>query len=152
MCERHAAQIVLGFSVKSHYRFQIEPPPPLLTLIKVGDAAQTGAARWFATVELRVTFPDLSSQGEFVACLLALLRQMSDGHYQKLLQAFSRDNLRVRASAALFSFPRPTFVLTPRVPALSQDFLLQIFTVFRILIRPEMFPKDWTVMRLVTNK
>lgn len=35
---------------------------------------------------------------------------------------------------------------------LFQDFLLQIFTVFRILIRPEMFPKDWTVMRLVTNK
>lgn len=34
----------------------------------------------------------------------------------------------------------------------SQDFLLQIFTVFRILIRPEMFSKDWTVMRLVTNK
>uniref|UniRef100_A0A8B9IPF2 Dedicator of cytokinesis 4 n=1 Tax=Anser cygnoides TaxID=8845 RepID=A0A8B9IPF2_ANSCY len=32
---------------------------------------------------------------------------------------------------------------------LPQDFLLQIFTVFRILIRPEMFPKDWTVMRLV---
>ncbi|EDM03344.1 rCG61551 [Rattus norvegicus] len=31
------------------------------------------------------------------------------------------------------------------------DFLLQIFTVFRILIRPEMFPKDWTVMRLVAN-
>ncbi|KAG9342289.1 hypothetical protein JZ751_016791 [Albula glossodonta] len=31
------------------------------------------------------------------------------------------------------------------------DFLLQLFTVFRILIRPEMFPKDWTVMRLVTN-
>uniref|UniRef100_A0A8B9EK89 Dedicator of cytokinesis protein 4 n=1 Tax=Anser cygnoides TaxID=8845 RepID=A0A8B9EK89_ANSCY len=34
---------------------------------------------------------------------------------------------------------------------LPQDFLLQIFTVFRILIRPEMFPKDWTVMRLVAN-
>uniref|UniRef100_A0A8C2D395 Dedicator of cytokinesis 4b n=1 Tax=Cyprinus carpio TaxID=7962 RepID=A0A8C2D395_CYPCA len=32
-----------------------------------------------------------------------------------------------------------------------RDFLLHIFTVFRILIRPEMFPKDWTVMRLVTN-
>uniref|UniRef100_A0A8C3AW02 Dedicator of cytokinesis 4b n=1 Tax=Cyclopterus lumpus TaxID=8103 RepID=A0A8C3AW02_CYCLU len=67
-----------------------------------------------------------SCQGEFVACLLALLRQMSDRHYQQLLQAFSsKDNLR--------------------------DFLLQIFTVFRILIRPEMFSKDWTVMRLVTN-
>lgn len=36
--------------------------------------------------------------------------------------------------------------------SLSKDFLLQIFTVFRILIRPEMFPKDWTVMRLVANK
>uniref|UniRef100_A0A8C6U831 Dedicator of cytokinesis 4b n=1 Tax=Neogobius melanostomus TaxID=47308 RepID=A0A8C6U831_9GOBI len=64
--------------------------------------------------------------GEFVACLLALLRQMSDRHYQHMLQGFSsKDDLR--------------------------DFLLQIFTVFRILIRPEMFPKDWTVMRLVTN-
>lgn len=38
------------------------------------------------------------------------------------------------------------------LPCVFQDFLLQIFTVFRILIRPEMFPKDWTVMRLVTNK
>uniref|UniRef100_H3CJ97 Dedicator of cytokinesis 4b n=1 Tax=Tetraodon nigroviridis TaxID=99883 RepID=H3CJ97_TETNG len=72
---------------------------------------------------LRLQVQDVT--GEFVACLLALLRQMSDRHYQKLLQAFGRDQLR--------------------------DFLLQIFTVFRILIRPEMFPKDWTVMRLVTN-
>ncbi|KAM7378128.1 hypothetical protein PAMA_013158 [Pampus argenteus] len=70
---------------------------------------------------------EIGTAGEFVACLLALLRQMSDRHYQQLLQAFSsKDDLR--------------------------DFLLQIFTVFRILIRPEMFPKDWTVMRLVTNK
>ncbi|XP_028810006.1 dedicator of cytokinesis protein 4b isoform X3 [Denticeps clupeoides] len=73
---------------------------------------------------LRLQYQDVT--GEFVACLLALLRQMSDKHYQKLLQCFtSKDDLR--------------------------DFLLQIFTVFRILIRPEMFPKDWTVMRLVTN-
>uniref|UniRef100_A0A8C2GRK8 Dedicator of cytokinesis 4b n=1 Tax=Cyprinus carpio TaxID=7962 RepID=A0A8C2GRK8_CYPCA len=64
--------------------------------------------------------------GEFVSCLLALLRHMKDRHYQQLLQSFtSKDELR--------------------------DFLLHIFTVFRILIRPEMFPKDWTVMRLVTN-
>uniref|UniRef100_A0A8C6UCJ8 Dedicator of cytokinesis 4b n=1 Tax=Neogobius melanostomus TaxID=47308 RepID=A0A8C6UCJ8_9GOBI len=68
----------------------------------------------------------VTAAGEFVACLLALLRQMSDRHYQHMLQGFSsKDDLR--------------------------DFLLQIFTVFRILIRPEMFPKDWTVMRLVTN-
>uniref|UniRef100_A0A8C1Z7H7 Dedicator of cytokinesis 4b n=1 Tax=Cyprinus carpio TaxID=7962 RepID=A0A8C1Z7H7_CYPCA len=64
--------------------------------------------------------------GEFVSCLLALLRHMKDRHYQQLLQSFtSKDELR--------------------------DFLLHIFTVFRILIRPEMFPKDWTIMRLVTN-
>ncbi|XP_016334191.1 dedicator of cytokinesis protein 4-like, partial [Sinocyclocheilus anshuiensis] len=51
---------------------------------------------------------------------------MKDRHYQQLLQSFtSKDHLR--------------------------DFLLHIFTVFRILIRPEMFPKDWAVMRLVTN-
>uniref|UniRef100_A0A673YRU9 Dedicator of cytokinesis 4b n=1 Tax=Salmo trutta TaxID=8032 RepID=A0A673YRU9_SALTR len=77
-----------------------------------------------AGTNMRLQFQDIT--GEFVACLLALLRQMSDKHYQQLLQAFtSKDDLR--------------------------DFLLQIFTVFRILIRPEMFPKDWTVMRLVTN-
>ncbi|XP_038636091.1 dedicator of cytokinesis protein 4 isoform X1 [Scyliorhinus canicula] len=73
---------------------------------------------------IRLQFQDVT--GEFVACLLALLRQMTDKHYQQLLVSFtSKDDLR--------------------------DFLLQIFTVFKILIRPEMFPKDWTIMRLVTN-
>lgn len=44
--------------------------------------------------------PSCRHQGEFVACLLALLRQMSDRHYQKLLQAFSsKDNLRVSSTA-----------------------------------------------------
>ncbi|XP_029102981.1 dedicator of cytokinesis protein 4 isoform X4 [Scleropages formosus] len=72
----------------------------------------------------RLQFQDVT--GEFVACLLALLRQMTEKHYQQLLDSLSnKEDLR--------------------------DFLLQIFTVFRILIRPEMFPKDWTVMRLVTN-
>nr|XP_036883291.1 dedicator of cytokinesis protein 4 isoform X2 [Manis javanica] len=73
---------------------------------------------------MRLQFQDVT--GEFVACLLSLLRQMTDRHYQQLLDSFStKEELR--------------------------DFLLQIFTVFRILIRPEMFPKDWTVMRLVAN-
>ncbi|XP_053109836.1 dedicator of cytokinesis protein 4 isoform X6 [Hemicordylus capensis] len=72
----------------------------------------------------RLQFQDVT--GEFVSCLLSLLRQMTDRHYQQLLDRFkTRDELR--------------------------EFLLQIFTVFRILIRPEMFPKDWTVMRLVAN-
>uniref|UniRef100_A0A4X2KL79 Dedicator of cytokinesis protein 4 n=1 Tax=Vombatus ursinus TaxID=29139 RepID=A0A4X2KL79_VOMUR len=73
---------------------------------------------------MRLQFQDVT--GEFVACLLSLLRQMTDRHYQQLLDGFgTKEELR--------------------------DFLLQIFTVFRILIRPEMFPKDWTVMRLVAN-
>ncbi|MBZ3878825.1 Dedicator of cytokinesis protein 4 [Sciurus carolinensis] len=73
---------------------------------------------------MRLQFQDVT--GEFVACLLSLLRQMTDRHYQQLLDSFNtKEELR--------------------------DFLLQIFTVFRILIRPEMFPKDWTVMRLVAN-
>ncbi|XP_043944609.1 dedicator of cytokinesis protein 4 isoform X2 [Protopterus annectens] len=73
---------------------------------------------------LRLPYQDVT--GEFVACLLSLLRQMTDKHYQQLLENFTtKEKLR--------------------------DFLLQTFTVFRILIRPEMFPKDWTVMRLVTN-
>uniref|UniRef100_A0A4W5P4H1 Dedicator of cytokinesis protein 4 n=1 Tax=Hucho hucho TaxID=62062 RepID=A0A4W5P4H1_9TELE len=88
----------------------------MLSLIRKDDSVTTVST---ATAEHHGTVL-LSS------CLLALLRQMSDKHYQQLLQAFtSKDDLR--------------------------DFLLQIFTVFRILIRPEMFPKDWTVMRLVTN-
>ncbi|XP_014443645.1 dedicator of cytokinesis protein 4 isoform X1 [Tupaia chinensis] len=73
---------------------------------------------------MRLQFQDVT--GEFVACLLSLLRQMTDRHYQQLLDSFNtKEELR--------------------------DFLLQVFTVFRILIRPEMFPKDWTVMRLVAN-
>lgn len=95
-------------------------------------------------------------QGEFVSCLLALLRHMKDRHYQQLLQSFtSKDHLRVRRSSTLsywhqFIIHTEKHVKHPL--CLSQDFLLHIFTVFRILIRPEMFPKDWTVMRLVTNK
>uniref|UniRef100_A0A4W3JSG5 Dedicator of cytokinesis protein 4 n=1 Tax=Callorhinchus milii TaxID=7868 RepID=A0A4W3JSG5_CALMI len=80
----------------------------------------------FTAVRHQLLRPFVYVQGEFVACLLALLRQMTDNHYQQLLESFTnKEDLR--------------------------DFLLQIFTVFRILIRPEMFPKDWTIMRLVTN-
>ncbi|XP_029969681.1 dedicator of cytokinesis protein 4b isoform X5 [Salarias fasciatus] len=93
----------------------------LRTILEISNRPQP------AGPAMRLQFQDVTTcQGEFVACLLALLRQMSDRHYQQLLQAFSsKDDLR--------------------------DYLLHIFTVFRILIRPEMFPKDWTVMRLVTN-
>ncbi len=106
----------------------------------------------------RVSHVECVFQGEFVSCLLALLRHMKDRHYQQLLQSFtSKDDLRVRRSSTLsywhqFIIHTEKHVKHPLFLSLSQDFLLHIFTVFRILIRPEMFPKDWTVMRLVTNK
>uniref|UniRef100_A0A4W4EBC1 Dedicator of cytokinesis 4b n=1 Tax=Electrophorus electricus TaxID=8005 RepID=A0A4W4EBC1_ELEEL len=90
----------------------------LSTILEISNRPQSTGGT------IRPQYQDVT--GEFVACLLTLLKQMRDKHYQQLLQKFtSKDELR--------------------------DFLLQIFTVFRILIRPEMFPKDWTVMRLVTN-
>uniref|UniRef100_A0AAY4E0L2 Dedicator of cytokinesis 4 n=1 Tax=Denticeps clupeoides TaxID=299321 RepID=A0AAY4E0L2_9TELE len=73
---------------------------------------------------MRLQYQDVT--GEFVACLLTLLRQLNDKDYQQLLTRLpSKDELT--------------------------NFLLQLFTIFQILIRPDMFPRDWTVMRLVTN-
>ncbi|KAI4880685.1 hypothetical protein NFI96_002959 [Prochilodus magdalenae] len=90
----------------------------LKTILEVTNRPQPAAT------SLRLQYQDVT--GEFVACLLTLLRQLSDKDYQQLLSHFSnKDELA--------------------------NFLLQLFTVFRILIRPDMFPKDWTVMRLVTN-
>uniref|UniRef100_UPI00358F211C dedicator of cytokinesis protein 3-like n=1 Tax=Myxine glutinosa TaxID=7769 RepID=UPI00358F211C len=68
--------------------------------------------------------PDLA--GEFVSCLLAMLRQMSSTHFQKLLKGIpSRDGLKT--------------------------LLVQMFSVFSNLMKPEIFPKDWMDMRMVTN-
>ncbi|KAK3564766.1 hypothetical protein QTP86_025280 [Hemibagrus guttatus] len=90
----------------------------LRTILEVTNRPQPAAT------SMRLQYQDVT--GEFVACLLTLLRQLSDKDYQKLLNRFpTKDELA--------------------------NFLLQLFTVFRILIRPDMFPKDWTVMRLVTN-
>ncbi|XP_043933928.1 dedicator of cytokinesis protein 3 [Protopterus annectens] len=64
--------------------------------------------------------------GEYVSCLLSLLRQMTDTHYQHLLDNFqSKDELK--------------------------EFLLKIFCVFRNLMKLSVFPRDWTVMRLLTS-
>uniref|UniRef100_A0A669AVQ1 Dedicator of cytokinesis protein 4 n=1 Tax=Oreochromis niloticus TaxID=8128 RepID=A0A669AVQ1_ORENI len=61
----------------------------LRTILEISNRPQP------AGTSMRLQFQDVT--GEFVACLLALLRQMSDKHYQKLLQAFSsKDDLRVR--------------------------------------------------------
>uniref|UniRef100_A0A6Q2X0G6 Dedicator of cytokinesis 3 n=1 Tax=Esox lucius TaxID=8010 RepID=A0A6Q2X0G6_ESOLU len=61
-------------------------------------------------------------QGEYVSCLLSLLRQMSDIHFQNLLDNFqSKEELK--------------------------EFLLKIFCVFRNLMKLSIFPRDWNVMR-----
>uniref|UniRef100_A0A672S569 Dedicator of cytokinesis 4 n=1 Tax=Sinocyclocheilus grahami TaxID=75366 RepID=A0A672S569_SINGR len=102
----------------------------LRTILEVTNRPQPAAT------SLRLQYQDVtvrvlpliftSGTGEFVACLLTLLRQLKDKEYQQLLSRFpTKDELT--------------------------SFLLQLFTVFRILIRPDMFPKDWTVMRLVAN-
>uniref|UniRef100_A0A672JAU0 Dedicator of cytokinesis 4b n=1 Tax=Salarias fasciatus TaxID=181472 RepID=A0A672JAU0_SALFA len=63
----------------------------LRTILEISNRPQP------AGPAMRLQFQDVT--GEFVACLLALLRQMSDRHYQQLLQAFSsKDDLRVRAT------------------------------------------------------
>ncbi|KAE8611914.1 hypothetical protein XENTR_v10012636 [Xenopus tropicalis] len=64
--------------------------------------------------------------GEYVSCLLSLLRLMSDTHYQHLLHNFqSKEELK--------------------------EFLLKIFCVFRNLLKLSVFPPDWTVMRLLAS-
>ncbi|KAI7791389.1 putative dedicator of cytokinesis protein 3, partial [Triplophysa rosa] len=64
--------------------------------------------------------------GEYVSCLLSLLRQMLDIHFQHLLDNFqSKEELK--------------------------EFLLKIFCVFRNLMKLSIFPRDWNVMRLLTS-
>ncbi|KAI1891183.1 hypothetical protein AGOR_G00162330 [Albula goreensis] len=64
--------------------------------------------------------------GEYVSCLLSLLRQMSDIHFQHLMDNFqSKEELK--------------------------EFLLKIFCVFRNLMKLSIFPRDWNVMRLLTS-
>ncbi|XP_051933125.1 dedicator of cytokinesis protein 3-like isoform X3 [Hippocampus zosterae] len=64
--------------------------------------------------------------GEFVSCLLSLLRHMTDIHFQHLMENFqSKDVLK--------------------------DFMMKIWCVFRNLMKLSIFPRDWNVMRLLTS-
>uniref|UniRef100_A0A3B4DDJ9 Dedicator of cytokinesis 3 n=1 Tax=Pygocentrus nattereri TaxID=42514 RepID=A0A3B4DDJ9_PYGNA len=63
--------------------------------------------------------------GEYVSCLLSLLKLMSELHFHHLLNNFhSKDELK--------------------------EFLLKIFCVFRNLMKLGVFPRDWSIMRLLT--
>uniref|UniRef100_A0A6Q2YGF5 Dedicator of cytokinesis 3 n=1 Tax=Esox lucius TaxID=8010 RepID=A0A6Q2YGF5_ESOLU len=64
--------------------------------------------------------------GEYVSTLLSLLRQMTEIHFHHLLNNFhSKEELK--------------------------EFLLKIFCVFRNLMKLTIFPRDWSVMRLLTS-
>uniref|UniRef100_A0A7N9AP90 Dedicator of cytokinesis protein 3-like n=1 Tax=Mastacembelus armatus TaxID=205130 RepID=A0A7N9AP90_9TELE len=64
--------------------------------------------------------------GEYVSCLLSLLRQMTDIHFQHLMENFqSKDELK--------------------------EFFLKILCVFRNLMKLSIFPRDWNIMRLLTS-
>uniref|UniRef100_A0A3Q1GSH4 Dedicator of cytokinesis 3 n=1 Tax=Acanthochromis polyacanthus TaxID=80966 RepID=A0A3Q1GSH4_9TELE len=64
--------------------------------------------------------------GEYVSCLLSLLRQMTDIHFQHLMENFqSKEEVK--------------------------EFLLKILCVFRNLMKLGIFPRDWNVMRLLTS-
>ncbi|XP_060738039.1 dedicator of cytokinesis protein 3-like [Tachysurus vachellii] len=65
--------------------------------------------------------------GEYVSCLLSLLKMMSELHFHHLLNNFhSKDELK--------------------------EFLLKIFCVFRNLMKLGVFPRDWSAMRLLTSQ
>ncbi|XP_071827704.1 dedicator of cytokinesis protein 1-like isoform X3 [Apostichopus japonicus] len=64
--------------------------------------------------------------GKYVACMISLLRQMTEYHYQEYLNAFSS-----------------------RMELI--DFLMKIFLVFRNLVSKNVYPNDWSVMIMQVN-
>ncbi|XP_061903202.1 dedicator of cytokinesis protein 3-like isoform X3 [Entelurus aequoreus] len=64
--------------------------------------------------------------GEFVSCLLSLLRHMTNVHFEHLMDNYqSKEELK--------------------------EFMMKIWCVFRHLMRLSIFPRDWNVMRLLTS-
>ncbi|KAF4516778.1 hypothetical protein B566_EDAN004617 [Ephemera danica] len=67
--------------------------------------------------------------GYLVACLVGLLQLMTDGHYRRVwTELVSQDSTKP-----------------------LKDFLLRLFLVFRDLVKQDVFPPDWFVMRAETN-
>ncbi|XP_068508533.1 dedicator of cytokinesis protein 3 isoform X14 [Syngnathus scovelli] len=64
--------------------------------------------------------------GEFVSCLLSLLRHMTDVHFQHLMENFQSKEV-------------------------LKEFMMKIWCVLRNLMKLSIFPRDWTVMRLLSS-
>uniref|UniRef100_A0A8C5A8L7 Dedicator of cytokinesis 3 n=1 Tax=Gadus morhua TaxID=8049 RepID=A0A8C5A8L7_GADMO len=91
----------------------------LLSIMSKSQAVETSRGQRCPQCTAEIT-------GEYVSCLLSLLRQMSELHFHHLLNNFhSKEELK--------------------------EFLLKIFCVFRNLMKLTIFPRDWSVMRLLTS-
>lgn len=69
-------------------------------------------------------------QGCLVACLVGLLQLLDEYHYKRLWE----------------------FLMGPnhdRKPL--KDFLLRVFLVFRELVKQEVYPPDWLIIKMVAN-
>ncbi|XP_071948204.1 dedicator of cytokinesis protein 1-like isoform X2 [Antedon mediterranea] len=80
------------------------------------------------TIIQSVVFMDKESPivGQFVACMMSLLRQMNEHHYKEYIKTFlTKTDL--------------------------MDFLMEILMVFRDLIIRNVFPPDWVVMIMQQN-
>jgi dedicator of cytokinesis protein 3 len=69
-------------------------------------------------------------QGYLVACLVGILQLMDTSHYRLIW-----NELSAREST------KPL-----------KDFLLRLFLVFRDLVKQDVFPQDWFVMKAETNQ
>ncbi|XP_014677002.1 PREDICTED: dedicator of cytokinesis protein 4-like [Priapulus caudatus] len=76
---------------------------------------------------IRTTDRKSATSGQLVAALIDILRLMDDNHYKQLWEQYADDLKTLR------------------------EFLLKVFVVFQELVRGDVFPPDWMVMRMVTN-
>ncbi|XP_060529581.1 dedicator of cytokinesis protein 3 isoform X2 [Cylas formicarius] len=79
---------------------------------------------------LSIIDKDSKILGCLVACLIGILQLLDEFHYKRLWEVLMGPNC-------------------DRKPL--KDFLLRVFLVFRNLIRMEVFPPDWLVIKMLTN-
>ncbi|KAL5015298.1 hypothetical protein ScPMuIL_009568 [Solemya velum] len=78
-------------------------------------------------IDTTLTLSDSTeSGGLLIACLTEILRLMDDSHYSSVMRSSNEDKM-------------------------LKDFLIRVLMVFKELIKPEIFPQDWIVMRMATN-
>lgn len=71
---------------------------------------------------------------------------------QQLPQQRGAEGEALANTPTLLDFSRPTDVLHLFFLFFPQEFLLKIFCVFRNLMKLTIFPRDWSVMRLLTSQ